>query len=229
MSAIHHPGREACWTHSRLPVASLRGAGAGPVEGPFGYYALIMRKIPVTVVLALGLVSLSQAAIYQWQDAGGKTEYGDNPPPGVIAEPVELRPLSTVGPQAQPGETAAPAPGDAPGVTPYTRLTILSPSQGQTIRTDTGRIEIRVDLQPALQETAGHRLVAIVDGTRIQGAGSLVTFLAGRGTHRAQVAVLDAEGNTLVRSGQISFDVRSDQRLPPSRELKAIQGIRPAN
>jgi hypothetical protein len=72
-------------------------------------------------------------------------------------------------------------------------------------------------------------VVAVVDGVRIQGSAAGVAILAPRGSHRAQVVVLDSAGKALARSGQIAFDVRPDKRLPVSRELKAITRVQPAN
>ena len=183
----------------------------------------------LSMLLATCLACSAQAAVYQWQDDKGKTQYGDNPPPGATAEPVTLPPISTVPAQGAQGEAVTPeAPGDG-AVQPYTRIAITSPSDGQAIRTDTGRVDIRVGLQPGLQEAAGHRLVAVVSGTRIQGSGAGVAILAPRGSHTAQVAVLDAEGRTLARSGQVTFEIRPDTLMPISRELKAITRVQPAN
>jgi hypothetical protein len=189
-----------------------------------------MKKLPLLLLACIA--ASAQAAVYQWQDDRGKTQYGDTPPPGVTAEPVDLPPISTV--PGQPAAGAAPAAaeataGDATTGQPYTRIAISSPGNGQTIRTDTGRVDITVSLQPALQEAAGHRLVAVVDGVRIQGSAAGVAILAPRGSHRAQVVVLDSAGKALARSGQIAFDVRPDKRLPVSRELKAITRVQPAN
>jgi hypothetical protein len=150
-----------------------------------------MKKLPLLLLACIA--ASAQAAVYQWQDDRGKTQYGDTPPPGVTAEPVDLPPISTV--PGQPAAGAAPAAteataGDATTGQPYTRIAISSPGNGQTIRTDTGRVDITVNLQPALQEAAGHRLVAVVDGVRIQGSAAGVAILAPRGSHRAQVVVL---------------------------------------
>jgi hypothetical protein len=183
----------------------------------------------LTMLLATCLACTAQAAVYQWQDDKGKTQYGDNPPAGVTAEPVTLPPISTVPAQGVQGEAATPEASGDGTVQPYTRIAITSPGNGQTIRTDTGRVDIQVALQPALQEPAGHRLVAVVSGTRIQGSGAGVAILAPRGTHTAQVAVLDAEGRTLARSGQVTFEIRPDTLMPISRELKAITRVQPAN
>ncbi len=188
----------------------------------------------ITLLIVTCLACTAQAAVYQWQDDKGKTQFGDSPPPEATAEPVTLPPLSTVPGQGAAETTSPPAgeasaPADPASAVPYTRLAITSPGDGQTIRTDTGRVDIAVSAQPPLQEAAGHRLVAVVSGVRVQGSAAGVAILAPRGSHTAQAAVVDAEGKVLARSGPISFDVRPDQRLPVSRELRAITRVQPAN
>ena len=116
-----------------------------------------------------------------------------------------------------------------PPVQPYTRMAITSPTNDQTIRTDTGRLAVTVNLQPHLQKAAGHSLVAIAGGKRIQGSGNAIPILAGRGTHQLQAAVIDASGNVVAKTRLITFHIRPDTRLPVSRELQQIQGIQPAN
>lgn len=189
-----------------------------------------MKKLSILLVACL--TASAHAAVYQWQDDKGKTQYGDTPPPGASPEAVELPPISTV--PGQPAAGAAPASaeaeaGDATAAQPYTRIAISNPGNGQTIRTDTGRVDIQVVLQPPLQEAAGHGLVAVVDGTRIRGSGSSIAILAPRGSHTAQVVVVDSSGRAVARSGQITFDIRPDTVLPISRELKAITRVQRAN
>lgn len=197
----------------------------------------------VLLVLILCLSTSLQAASYSWQDSSGKIHFGDNPPAGVDARPVDPAPMnvmpapdSPADSSSQPAEpiveTTPSATEPATGAMPaqrYTRLAISHPANGQTIRTDSGRITVTVDLQPALQTAAGHRLVAVAGGTHIQGSGSSIAIRAGRGSHQLQVSVVDSGGNVVARSSQISFDVRSNKRLPMSRELREIQGIQPAN
>jgi hypothetical protein len=177
------------------------------------------------IVLLLCLASASQAAVYRWQDASGKTQYGDSPPAGVAAEEVELAPLSTYAPPPPPpapaAEPAAEAEAEAEAgpVQRYRRLAITQPADGQTIRSDDGVIRVAIDLRPALQETAGHRLVAVIDGRRVPGSDGSVTLRVERGSHRLQVAVIDSDGKILARSRQIGFDVRPKTILPIPKEL----------
>jgi hypothetical protein len=183
------------------------------------------------IMLLLGLFSTAQAAVYRWQDASGNTQYGDRPPAGAAAEQVELPELSTYAPpppreKAPSEDQFDPAVSTETGeVKRYTRLQITQPTNGQTIRTDDGQVNVAVDLRPRLQEMAGHRLIAAVDGRRIPGGSSMISIRATRGSHRLQAAVIDANGKVVARSRVISFDVRPKTRLLIPGELGGIEGI----
>ncbi len=175
--------------------------------------------------------TMTQAAVYRWVDAYGDLQYGDKPPSGVAAELVELPELSTYAPPpaAEPAYTApgsdaefAPAEGK---VKRYRLLAITQPTDGQTIRSDDGLINVAVDLRPALQEIAGHRLIAVVDGRRIPGGGSRIPVRVPRGSHRLQVAVIDVDGRLVARSRQIRFDVRPKTLVPIPAELGGGEGL----
>ncbi|MDX1593506.1 MAG: DUF4124 domain-containing protein [Gammaproteobacteria bacterium] len=189
-----------------------------------------MRTLGLLACLLL-LSGASYGAVYRWIDADGSVQYGDSPPRGSGAEEVELPELSTYAPPPAP---EPPAPVDEAveaeekgGNEPrrYRYLAITQPFDGQTIRTDDGRIHVAVDLRPALQESAGHRLVAVVDGRRIPGDGSRIPVRVPRGSHRLQVAVIDSEGRVVARSPRIAFDVRPKTRLQIPSELGGIEGL----
>lgn len=179
------------------------------------------------------LATTTQAAVYRWVDANGDLQYGDKPPGGVVVEEVELPELSTYAPPpaAEPGYTSPAGEADfAPAqgrVQRYRRLAITQPTDGQTIRSDDGLINVAVDLRPALQEIAGHRLIAVVDGRRIPGGGTRIPVRVPRGSHRLQVAVIDVDGRMVARSRQISFDVRPKTLVPIPAELGGIEGLTP--
>lgn len=187
-----------------------------------------MKTLPL--LLLLTLAGASQAAVYRWQDASGALQYGDNPPPDSGAVAVELPPLSTYAPPPPTPPAAAPAAEVATEpaeVKPYRWLAITQPIDGQTLRSDDGLFRVAVDLRPALQEEAGHRLVAVIDGRRIPGSSSSVSLRATRGSHRLQVAVIDSDGKILARSRQIGFDVRPKTLLPVPSELLEGDGAIP--
>jgi hypothetical protein len=158
----------------------------------------------LATLLLLCLATTAQAAVYRWIDTYGEVQYGDKPPAGVAVEAAEGK------------------------VKRYRRLLITQPTDGQTIRSDDGLINVAVDLRPALQEVAGHRLIAVVDGRRIPGGGSRIPVRVPRGSHRLQVAVIDVDGRVVARSRKISFDMRPKTRLPIPAELGGIEGLAPA-
>ena len=185
------------------------------------------------IVLLLCLISTSQAAVYRWQDASGNTQYGDRPPADAMAEQVELPELSTYAPppvtEKVPIEdlTGPAATTETGQVQRYTRLVITQPTNGQTIRTDDGLVNVAVDLRPRLQEMAGHRLIAAVDGRRIPGGSSMISIRASRGSHRLQAAVIDAKGKVVAKSRVIGFDIRPKTRLSVPSELGGTPGFEP--
>ncbi|MDX1594906.1 MAG: DUF4124 domain-containing protein [Gammaproteobacteria bacterium] len=181
------------------------------------------------LLLAGLLIADAQAAVYKWQDESGATRYGDNPPADAVPEPVELPEISIM--PGTPATKAAPAAdegesGAAAGAA-YSGLAITSPPDGQTIRTDTGRVEIAVRVAPPLQSTLGHRLFVVVDGQRFAAGENGLAVKAARGTHRAQAEVVDAEGRILARSAPASFTIRPDSLQPFPRELRQVEGVRP--
>ncbi len=199
---------------------------------PGACYASRMTRSVIALLLCFAVPA--QAAVYRWVDANGELQYGDKPPSGVAVEEVELPELSTYAPPpvaepayAPPGDEAEFAP-PKDAVKRYRRLVITQPTDGQTIRSDDGLISVAVDLRPALQEIAGHRLIAVVNGRRIPGGGSRIPVRVPRGSHRLQVGVIDADGRLVARSRQIRFDVRPKTVVPIPAELGGIEGLAPA-
>ena len=91
----------------------------------------------------------------------------------------------------------------------YESIRIESPEDGATIRSNDGRVTVRVVLEPGLQPF--HFITAYLDGIAHQGSyGSSEVLLANvdRGTHRLYVTVKDSKGKTLIKSDAISFTLQ---------------------
>ena len=72
----------------------------------------MMKRLLVLLSLGLALGALAGTVFaqqYKWVDQNGRTQYGDNPPPGVKATPLRAPP----GPAA-PAASAAQKPGAKP-------------------------------------------------------------------------------------------------------------------
>src|SRR5262245_45448311 len=74
-----------------------------------------MMKRLLVLLVGSTLAGLAFAQQYKWVDQNGRTQYGDNPPPGVKATPLR-------GPSAAPSAPAA-ASGGAASKGPARQLT----------------------------------------------------------------------------------------------------------
>ena len=102
----------------------------------------------------------------------------------------------------------------------YAALRLLQPAHEQTVHDNTGRVEVAVALEPALDVPAGHRLRVRVDGALLPNAWTDARFeLEGihRGAHTLQAVVTDHRGNTLAASEEITFYMWQASRQFPSR------------
>ncbi len=163
-----------------------------------------MRR-PYLCLLWFPLVAA--ATVYRWTDAQGVVHYADQPVPGARA--VDLPPLKTY----QPGE-AKPTPPVMTGEVRkkpappayYRTLKIIQPQPESTFHDNEGTLTVRVQLEPALDVAAGHKLVIYLDGKDVYRGTSTQTTLTDltRGAHMLYAEVMSGE-RKLVSSDAISF------------------------
>ncbi|MEN8175965.1 MAG: DUF4124 domain-containing protein, partial [Pseudomonadota bacterium] len=115
----------------------------------------------LTVVLLWSLVfTPALAEIYKHVGEDGSVYYSDRPSEG--AAPVELPPASVYTPRKLP-TLEAPETPDAKVPQPlYERVAVVTPPNDGTIWDNQGRVEVAVDLEPALRP--GHVLEIHLDG-----------------------------------------------------------------
>ncbi len=156
----------------------------------------------VTFVLSSGL----SAAVYKSVDSEGHVVYTDEP--GGDAKPVKLPPLSTVPAPTYKSSTQSSADTEQSTSTNYQQISIVSPTQDETLRDNTGAVPVNVVLQPALNSVAGHRYRYYLDG-QAQGkpteSGQISFANLDRGSHSVEAAVVDNAGRELIRSGSVQF------------------------
>ena len=176
------------------------------VSGERTAYPMGMRVSGL--ILLIAFATSASAGVYRWVDDSGQVHFGDRPPADG-AEQVRLPPSSTYAPRQLPstlGDENQDEPGEAAETVAYTAVKIIKPAQDDTIRDNTGRVELEVALEPPLQE--GHRLAVLVDGRSV--FDQLTTTAVAltnmdRGTHNIQVKVLDADGSQLTSSMPVTF------------------------
>jgi len=165
-----------------------------------------MRRVHIPLlVLLLGVLPV-QAGVYTWVDASGVRHFSDQPVPG--SEQVEVVPQNVYTPPAPPATDASATQAVKPGGGfHYDSIQIQFPEDGSTIRENTGRIEVQVDIRPPLQSARGDRLSVVLDGAVEQTAtGSRLVFdNVPRGEHQLVARILDGRGEVLAESPPVTF------------------------
>jgi Domain of unknown function (DUF4124) len=178
--------------------------------------------VAVVSWLLAGVATAGQSGtvLYKWVDADGVVHYSDQPHDG--AEKIKVaKPQTYAAPPpparavATPGTRAATGPA-GPAVS-YTRVALLSPSNDDVYTNTDGRVGYSVAVEPGLG--TGHQIWILLDGQRVDGAGTASTdgTLTGveRGTHTLMAEVVDQAGRILGSSESVTFSV-NQTRLKPT-------------
>ncbi len=179
-----------------------------------------MRRALVIGLMILPLVAAAE--VYRWKDKQGNVVFSDQPPPGRKADliPLPTPNLSTTTTPTPAGKNTEPAkaPGkleEAKAAVGYTTFSIRSPAPGETIRANTGDVDINFDLEPPLQVELGHRFRFFLDGQPLQEGVSPFMVLRNldRGTHTVQGQVISADGVPITQTDVVEFYLHRQSRL----------------
>jgi len=168
----------------------------------------------IRLALIIALAAAASAAsgqIYKTVDANGNVVFTDIAPvdrSGQPApQPVAVPPMNTYEPPPAPaGQANAPSAPVTPSY--YSQLEVVSPAEDETIRDNAGDIQIEVATTPPLR--ADHRLLLVLDGTpteveAVNGVFELSNV--DRGTHTAGARAVDRQGNVLIESDPVTFNL----------------------
>lgn len=163
--------------------------------------------LPALLLLA---VSSTAAEIYRHVDAQGRVTYTDQPTGNT--EPVALDPLNTLPATAMP----AAKPGQNTPGTPfagYQSLTLTGVENDAILRNPTQPIIVGARLQPGLQP--GHSLLIHHNGqpANIDNASSITVPDIARGSHTFRAEVLDADGQVLIQTYDLTIHVHHTSAL----------------
>ncbi len=182
-----------------------------------------------TIAIALFLSAFSaSAAVYRTVDEQGNVVFSDQPAKG--AEKVDLPPVPTYQAPRYKLPAAVPDSGGAAEPAYYTHFALLSPTPDETLRDNTGKVQVTLGLEPALNGAAGHRIQFYLDGRPVGGPGSsLQTVLTNidRGEHEVSAAVIDRTGKEIVRTGPVRFFLHRHSVNFPSGPQPAPKAPRP--
>jgi len=176
------------------------------------------------LIISLTLPSwLFASEVYKTVEPDGSVIYSDHP--DQDATPITIEPAPGLPPlppsgQSQQSQTPPVLEQEVQdGATlEYQSLEILAPVEDSVVRDNAGNVVITVQIQPALQVKAGHRLAVVLDGSRLEGRFTGDRFSLSnveRGSHSVEVQVVDEHGNALLRSAPRSFHMKRHSILNP--------------
>lgn len=183
---------------------------------PSPIHRFIRRTATPAVWLLLAAALPANAVICKTVSDDGVVSYTDTPM-NECSSPVKLpaysryapRPLSSSAkPSAGAGGKAAA--GGEP-FTGYTDMQIETPAHNGTVRSNEGKVPVKVTLEPPLQK--GHKVQFFLDGKPTgPGMASTGATLTGvnRGTHTLSVQVQDERDRVLYSAGPIRFTLRKE-------------------
>ena len=174
----------------------------------------------IIALLALSVAANASAAVYKWVQPDGSVIYSDRAP-DENAAPTELPALQEIKmPPPPPPSTDTTANNNPPQQTQnadYTKLTITEPAENSTFRNNAGQVNVKLELEPALQE--GDVIAILLDGKEIGQGKSTALALSNidRGSHSLQAIVKNAQGNTLISATPVTFTLQRTSLLQPKR------------
>lgn len=170
--------------------------------------------------IMLGLLAITlpaSAKLYKCQDADGNIVYTDTPCSGGVE--LKLPPIPTYTPRRAPVSGAA-TPAQQRKKFAYTRLEISKPAPEELIIENTGKVEVLIELAPALQHLDGHRIEIVLDGTPLKTRGTTTHVRLDNidpGSHTVQAVIVDRGGAELKKSPVVSFYLKRHSALQPQQ------------
>lgn len=178
-------------------------------------YAAVMSRLLITILSCLPLL-VSAGDFYKWTDAKGVVHYTDKPRQDaeVLTLPDEppapqAAAYSSQGSDTEDGEDVGTGTG-------YSKFSIASPEQNETIRSNEGIVNFSFFITPALD--AGHKIAVTLDGQKLKDKLSSTQFSLKdlqRGSHTLKADIVDDQGQTLASTNAVSFHLRKHSILPP--------------
>ncbi len=166
---------------------------------------------------------------YRWVDENGVIHYSDTPFPG--AERVELGEVQTFSAPSVPSPAPAPSTSSAGDTATdlYPTFKIVQPAPEQTIRDNSGTLDISLEVEPRIR--TGHRLELFLDGQSVDGIPRSTTRFTidgvPRGDHTLRAELRDGSGNTVAESATVRFYVMQTSIQNPANPLAPGNRPRP--
>ncbi len=105
----------------------------------------------------------------------------------------------------------------------YTSIHVLSPASEATISDNNGAVPVEIELSPALNVAANHRIRVALDGAVLSPDRTQLRFRLenlDRGEHWLRVEIVDAGGNMLITAAPVKFHVWRASVLFPEKKSR---------
>jgi len=173
---------------------------------------------------AMIYTGIAGAQFYKSVDEQGNIVYSDTPTPG--AEQLKPPPISTLESKPVPKESVTEAQkSDEAGTeeptkkppTKYSKFSIVTPNNNDTIWDNSGAVPVSLLLEPPLDTENGHSVWVYVDGkAMVRKSQSLVQPLSGidRGAHKIRAEIRDENRKTLKRTQNVTVHLKRASTIP---------------
>lgn len=173
-----------------------------------------MSRLLLVLLLVTTAAFGAEEKAYKIVRPDGTIEFSDKPQTG--ATEIKVPPAQTYQAPALPPVTTPVVKSDqkpAAASFQYTELSIVSPTQDQTIHGGGGTIPVQIKLEPPLR--SGDVVLVLLDGkSAARGANTAFTLQnVERGTHTLAAKVLDANDQTLLSSSSVTIHVFQYSKL----------------
>ncbi len=171
----------------------------------------------LTLVLSVTcLLSVpASAEIYRQVDAYGNVTYTDEPTDQAPAEPVKIKPVTTVTlpkPEAVREPEQLREKVEREGAA-YSSVKFSAPENEQAFHSGSGDVSFAVTSSPGLK--GNHKYEVSLDGQPVgqTTSGTVTVRNVFRGTHKATVNIVDGNGVTIKTGETITFTVHRPSAL----------------
>jgi hypothetical protein len=160
-----------------------------------------------SLFFCLSSAQSAESKIYHWVDAQGKSHFSDTASPETKAEEVNVRHQNlllneqTTQQHQMENELPLTIEGQSSKEAINYQASITSPKDDTAIRSNNGTLEIQVTTIPEKENT--HKLQLFLDGKALgepQISTTIRALNVDRGTHQAQVHLLDENGKLLTKT-----------------------------
>ena len=159
-------------------------------------------KVSILPLALIASISIAQADVYKSVNKEGVVEYSDQP--SKNSEKIKVRnPQSVTLPKGSSSSSDANQSSD--NGSPYTSIVITQPAQDSAFNSGNGQVSISSETTPSL--TGSDSIQLILDGTAYgdNKNGTFTLTNVDRGTHQAQVNIVDGSGKVLNSSEITTF------------------------